>query len=458
MRYLCKEKKTFQVIMRYILHFILTLFLLSGATEALAQSKTWQEMHKVKKKETIYGIARDYGITVDELKKANPEMYAEDYELKKGDYIRIPYPTASKSQTTPTTNVSQAKRSVRVGFMLPLHNVDGDGRRMVEYYRGFLLACEDMKKEGISIDIHAWNVPIDADINQTLAQNEASKCDVIFGPLYTRQVPALAAFTSQHNIKMVIPFSINGNEVDSYQNVYQVYQSSEELTTMSINCYLKRFNGYHTVFVNCNDATSDKGAFTYGLRKRLEELGRSFNITNIDNTNEQLVKAFSTSKNNVVILNTGRSPELNKMFTKLEAITSNNPNIKVSLFGYTDWLMYEKYDLDNFFKYDTYIPTHFYYNSVASKTQELETRYRKNFGTSMMEAKPRFALTGYDQATFFVKGIYQQGKSFTKTLSGWNAVQTNLKFEQAKTNGGMRNKHFMFVHYNRNKSISTVVY
>ena len=56
------------------------------------------------------------------------------------------------------------KREVRVGIMLPLHNVDGDGNRMVEFYRGLLLAVDDLKKEGISVDIHAWNVNIDADI------------------------------------------------------------------------------------------------------------------------------------------------------------------------------------------------------------------------------------------------------------------------------------------------------
>ena len=63
------------------------------------------------------------------------------------------------------------KREVRVGIMLPLHNVDGDGNRMVEFYRGLLLAVDDLKKEGISVDIHAWNVNIDADIRQTLTKS-----------------------------------------------------------------------------------------------------------------------------------------------------------------------------------------------------------------------------------------------------------------------------------------------
>ena len=121
-----------------------------------AQTTKWREMHKVKKKETIFGIARKYGITVTELIKANPEMNQPGYELMKDDYIYIPFPSDHKENLqpqTPSTHV--AAKAVNVGIVLPLHNVDGDGRRMVEYYRGMLLACEDMKKDGISVNIHA---------------------------------------------------------------------------------------------------------------------------------------------------------------------------------------------------------------------------------------------------------------------------------------------------------------
>ena len=69
--------------------------------------------------------------------------------------------------------------------MLPLHNDDGDGRRMVEYYRGLLLAFNQMKAEGINTDVHAWNVAKDADIRTTLLDANAASLDIIFGPLYT---------------------------------------------------------------------------------------------------------------------------------------------------------------------------------------------------------------------------------------------------------------------------------
>ena len=40
-----------------------------------------REMHKVAKKETVWSISQRYGITVDELIAANPEMKAEGYKL-----------------------------------------------------------------------------------------------------------------------------------------------------------------------------------------------------------------------------------------------------------------------------------------------------------------------------------------------------------------------------------------
>ena len=60
------------------------------------------------------------------------------------------------------------QRAIRVGVMLPLHNINGDGKRMVEYYRGILMACDSLKQTGISVDIHAWNTAEDADILKIL--------------------------------------------------------------------------------------------------------------------------------------------------------------------------------------------------------------------------------------------------------------------------------------------------
>ena len=88
-------------------------------------------------------------------------------------------------------------------------------------------------------------------------------------------------------------------------------------------------------------------------------------------------KAFSKSQPNVVVLNTGRSPELNVAMAKLNSLVANNPHISISLFGYTEWLMYTKYQLANFHKFDTYIPTTFYYNALNYKNKKIDKRYHR---------------------------------------------------------------------------------
>ena len=86
---------------------------------------------------------------------------------------------------------------------------------------------------------------------------------------------------------------------------------------------------------------------------------------------EQFAKAFVPSKQNVVILNTGRSPQLTAVLNKLDEFDAKYPGASISLFGYTEWLMYAKYNLERFYKYDTYIPSTFYYNASNVRTQSL---------------------------------------------------------------------------------------
>ena len=61
------------------------------AVPACAQDTT-NHIYKVKKSDTLYGIAHYHGITVDQLINANPEMKLPGYQLHKGDHLYIPTP------------------------------------------------------------------------------------------------------------------------------------------------------------------------------------------------------------------------------------------------------------------------------------------------------------------------------------------------------------------------------
>ena len=453
--------------MRQKIRYFLLLVALMLSMGVSAQTTKWRDIYTVKKKDTVFGIANKYGLTLPELMDANPEMKKEGYTLQKGATLFIPFEknhakgqtAAQKSTTQSTAAVKKVANTVNVGVMLPLHDVDGDGKRMVEYYRGILMACEKLKQQGISTNIHAWNVPIDADIRTTLVKDGASSCDLIFGPLYSKQVAPLAEFCKTYGIKMVIPFSITGDDVDRNKEIFQVYQSPETLNDAAIKAFLSRFKNVHPIFVDCNDSTSRKGNFTFGLRKELEKRNINYSITNVNSSLDYFAKAFVPSKQNVVILNTGRSPQLTQVLNKLDEFDAKYPGADISLFGYTEWLMYAKYNLDRFYKYDTYIPSTFYYNATSASTIDLERRYNLWFHQPMQIAMPRFAITGYDHAMYFIQGMKKAGKEFTgaKNQVNYQPLQTPLRFVKT-AKGGYRNEVLQLIHYTFNRQIEAVNY
>lgn len=448
--------------MSNIRKIIFLLLLSCFAVELMAQG-VWRDIYKVKKKDTIYGIAHSYGLTVDELVAANPEMKADDYKLKKGTMVFIPFAKKAEAVGTNATSApaTKMKTKARVGVMLPLHDVDGDGRRMVEYYRGLLIGCDSLRKDGISTDVRAWNVNIDADIRVTLLEDGVKDLDIIFGPLYSKQVKPLADFCKANDIKLVIPFSISSNDVQTNDHVWQVYQNGTQLNDKAVATFMERFKGCNPIFIDCNDTTSQKGAFTFALRKKLEANGISYQVTNLRSSEEKFKNAFVSGKRNVVILNTGRSPELNLAFRKLNELRMTAPGFEISMYGYTEWLQYERVYRELYHKYDVYIPATYYYYKGLSRIASFEQNYKKWFGTTMQEQYiPRFALTGFDQAQFFLRGLYTKGQAFdgTPSQSTYVPLQTPLRFKKVTSDGGYCNNAFQLVHYRSNGLIETIAY
>lgn len=440
-----------------------------AATATTGISQNYRELHKVKRKETIFGIAREYGISLQELIDANPEMKEPGYELKKGDFIKIPWAQGQQPQanTTPAVQTQATvskpadkdmrQREIRVGVMLPLHDINGDGKRMVEYYRGVLMACDSLKQNGVSTDIRAWNLAEDGDVSTILQDPHAADRDLIIGPLYSTQVKALGTFVKAHDIRLLIPCSINSTELYDNGNIFQVYQNGNTLNESYVYRFYQRFKDCHPIIIDCNDTTSTKGGFTSALRRKLEQEGITYSITNLKSSEGMFQKCFSSSQRNVVILNTSRSQELNVAFAKLSGLVMTNPKMQISMFGYPEWLQYTRSHLDNFYKFDVYVPSTYYMDPLATRTARLKQKYRWNFHQDMQNYPQRFAAMGFDQAYFMIRGLHLYGKNFSGAtgMVGYTPVQTPLHFERIG-NGGMQNRAVLFVHYKPEQRVETI--
>lgn len=196
-----------------------------------------RDMHKVKRKETVFSISREYGISEAELIAANPELKGEN-KIKKGTFLCIPYPKAQTEQSaqlqaTPTNselfreNRKETERfsTIKAAVILPF--LDGvsksESSRMVEYYEGLLMAVDSLKRTGTSIDLYTYNSgPESASLNSILGKSEMKDMDIIFGPLYQQHIEPLAEFAKKQDTRLVIPFTSKDNTVFQNPAVYQI--------------------------------------------------------------------------------------------------------------------------------------------------------------------------------------------------------------------------------------------
>lgn len=360
---------------------------------------------------------------------------------------------------TAQEKLGTASRPIRLGMMLPLNNATNDGQHMIEYYRGVLMACDSLRKLGVSVEVRAWDVAEYSVLSKILGQPETSRLDLIIGPFYSNKVQPLADFAASHDIMLVLPYAVEASQLATNRHLFQVCQSQAMLNERTVERVCNWFKDCHPVIIDCADSESTRGAFTSALRKEFEKRGMKYNLTSLASPASSFQKAFDKKKRNLVILNSSRQTSLASAFEKLNALKEKKSGLNISMLGYEEWQAYANVYPSYFHQYDLYLPSTYYTNMEQAGASRLAQKYQWNFHEKMLPFVPRYALTGFDHAVFFLRGLYKYGKSFdgAEGRFGYAPVQTPLKFVRVGR-GGYQNQGFLFVHYTTDRRIETINY
>lgn len=426
-----------------------------------------RDMHKVKRKETVFSISRAYGISEAELIAANPELKGEN-KIKKGTYLCIPYPKAQteqsvQSQTIPTDselfreNSKETERfsTIKAAVILPF--LDGvsksESARMVEYYEGLLMAVDSLKRTGTSIDLYTYNSgPENASLNSILGKSEMKEMDIIFGPLYQQHIKPLAEFAKKNNTRLVIPFTSKDNTVFQNSSVYQINTPQSYLYSEVYDHFVRQFPNANVIFIEASQGTKDKAEFIKGLKDELRNRSIPTKSLQEDATVESMKAVLRADRENIFIPTSGSNLTLIKILPQLTLLVREQPESNVHLFGYPEWQTYTKDHLEAFFELDTYFYSSFYTNNLLPAAINFTKNYRRWYGKEMDERYPKFGMLGFDTGYFFLKGLSRYGSSFEKNMQGLDLIpiQTGFKFQRVNNWGGFINKKVFFVHFTKN--------
>lgn len=427
------------------------------------KKQDWKEMHKVQRRETIFSISQMYGITQEELIAANPEL--KNGKLKRGTFLFIPYPKSEQEQhpaSTPSneelfsssTTGKKKIGTIKAALMLPFSSNSEEKVRMTEFYEGFLLAVDKLKREGVSMDIYTFDTQgTAAGVKSILSRNDLKEMDLIIGPVHQEGIPVLADFAKKNNVRLVIPFSPKVQEVFQNPNIYQINTPQSYFYSEVYEHFIRQFSNANIIFLDCNNGDNDKAEFIKGLKAILKDNKIPFTQLKVEQTTtpDKILPSMSASRPNIFIPISGRSTALTKLVPPLTSVHRENQEYEMHLFGYPEWQTYTQDFLANFYELDTYFYSSFYTNNFFPAAIDFTKSYRRWYSKDMANTFPKYGMLGYDIGYFFLKGLATQGNKLEDNLERVKVtpIQHGFKFDRVNNWGGFINRKVFFVHFTR---------
>lgn len=421
---------------------------------------TLGDMHSVVKGETWESVAASHNVSVLELQSANPDVKRN--KLKKGTLLIIPAsPNATKDEnpasSIPATDgpgmtlIRTGISDMKVGVLLSF----GD-KNMVEFYRGLLMAADSVRASGVNLDIHAW------DCGTTTAQLEPllpnlNGFDVLFGPASATQIPAVAEGCKEQGIRLVLPFW-NGQPLLDYPLIYNATAPSTILFDAAAKKQMSYYGAKDYVIVRSGNPDNRGAMLTEALSQALSGQTRVPRTLELEGDDFAYESAFNQLHDNVIVLDDSSIRSLNILLAHLKDFRQKHPQYRLSLLGYPEWQDETERLLGDFFTFDTYIISPYYYNVLSDRTKHFQRTYERNFRTPIATTSPRYAAMGFDLGYYFLSGISSYGDTFEQMHGGiqQDPYQNWYQFERNASGMSFYNSFVQFIHFTPENMIELI--
>ena len=430
--------------------------------------------HKVKKGETIYSLAKSYGVEPADIISANPELKKSG--LKKKMVINIPvkdnqtadneyneddqtdalHPAITSIPNRKDYNDGVLKVAIVLPFLLDSYAPSEQGR-MIEYYQGFLMAVEKLKEAGYSFEINTYDSgPQEKSLNGLLSSGALDNMELIIGAMYPTHNKELAKFAYEKRIPLVIPFTNKDTEIYRNPMVYCVNILQSYLISEVKKHFMASFPNANVIFVENEEEKSNKKEFIAKLTNELDinsvpnRTIPLYNLTTPETTLITLKEFLREDKENIIIPTSSSATTLNTLLPTLQQAdmidSLDIPDYK--LFGYPEWQIYAKDTREQMYEVETYFYATFYSHYSIPEITRFQEEYIKRYNCSIQNIYPRYGMLGYDTGYFFLLATTLYGENLSEKINDleYSPIQTGFLFERLK-NGAMINKKINFIHY-----------
>lgn len=349
---------------------------------------------------------------------------------------------------------------LKVALMLPFQ-IDGKVKPgYVDFYRGVLLALEDLKAEGLSIEMTVFDTQNDARVIDDIMTYEDAFLDaqLIIGPVFENELRYVVGHAERENIAVVSPLAA----VDALQSpvLFQMSPSREHKYD-KVKDLLSPEREVIAIYAATNDTSflSEVGAEMQGVRRRnllfvfdREPIFYERTASGGKGAKVDIEEILRSRTSKTIIVGADKDTDIDRILTSLSSVKSKLLDRgyiigDYRVLGNYKWTRLETIDPQAYFKNNVSFVV-----SYHAKRNEERVRLFDGRFVSCYDALPTaFAYRGYDAAMIFCKRMYG---GLDKSLAGEVMTPLVTSYRFVYENGININSEWMCEQYNDDFTIT----
>ncbi len=442
--------------------------------------------HTVTQGETLYGIAKKYNTTVEQIEKDNPQV---KNGLRVDDILSIRTNTNkednkedNKQDNTNNTQVNtnhgsdkdndgavncdtikNVKKNFKVALILPFKgNNFASSKIATEFYYGFKVALDSVaSKMKVAVKLYVMNSSTTNDSDKTEDQYDFDKLkqmDLIIGPLFSANIKPIAQFALENKIPIVSPFTKSNSLLEGNPFAVKITPSEKTLAKRTLMYFNTNFPNCNFILVNTNsrrDSTLHMAYYT-----ALDELGitDTNRIHKITGKNASPSSFFKGGVKNVVIYVNSKEVTVKAFITGFNKAHKGND---ISMVGTEGWLEFNNVEADYYMNLNLHIPLATY----ADYTDSTKYDYFIRRYQYAVKADPTdYSFTGYKIGSDFMRRFFTYGSNVCNCIDQFKETDEkqklpfNLVFERDSITNGWENKAIQIIRVNEEYNLDIVNY
>lgn len=447
--------------------------------------------HTVKWFEDLYGVAKTYGVTAEEIMAANglkssriskrqtllipvtdkakesikdklpsvkkpaeekPVVAAPVQEVPvqvETPVVEQPVTEAKPEETEPSEGILDwlsgvtGKGSADIALILPFNAAGKTSETNMDFYSGVLMALRDLEKEGLKATLNVFDLQAGIPSSFDLGKN-----DFILGPITSSDLTTILGVTGGQ-VPIVSPLDQRaGDLADTHEGFIQAPSSAtsqyNELAAWAAEDCVR---GDQLILVTEKTANGST-APAIGVREALMAAGTTFEGVSWTQGEGRSLPASLTARLtksgvNRIIVASEKEAFVSDLVRNLGILLGRG--YKIVLYAPSRVRTFESIDSSNYHQCFMHICSPYFADYEAENVKAFVRSYRALYRTEPSQ----FAFQGYDLTRYFASLVAKYGNRWTRALRqvDGSGIHTDFHFESART-GSYRNTAIRRIVYN----------